>query len=533
MPVKNIMEKSASSAIPLWETTVSWHAPMPAFGLTTSPGVEMSADSGSCSDTFLRWCVAHALNECRKGKVITTADDWKKYMEDPKGTYPSSAPRYEVVVPYSSEAVFCSINTGKAVVEKVQARPLNDNVNAKVSKATNKESSELIKVARGNKRIMIRKPSSRKRVAEPTARPKYCPIPKPHFELSREAFPAGTPDQMINQARAAFASSVSSSSQTCYTSAYNHLLQAEAQLGRRFSSPPLEAEISYYTAYLIQRNISKPSIQSYLSGLRFAILARGAQSHTPMPSLAAQLMSGVANMNKNAMAEALKCRRRPITLNMLILLRSSIANHPSWSPYEKSLRWSTMLLCYWGSFRMGELISQEKWKFDPLKALMPSDLQFKEDCLSVWIRSPKIWSQGGDIVEVWKVSENEDMDPVLAVSRFLQFRNLAFGEANDKPVFLHQDGSLYTKAELNQDLRNLLAQYPALSRSGRESWSGHSFRAGLATLLTSLGFTEEQVKKWGRWHSAAYMLYAQDQSMRRKTRSELTEVFGKMLASLH
>ena len=32
-------------------------------------------------------------------------------MEDPKGTYPSSAPRYEVVVPYSSEAVFCSINT--------------------------------------------------------------------------------------------------------------------------------------------------------------------------------------------------------------------------------------------------------------------------------------------------------------------------------------------------------------------------------------------------------------------------------------
>ena len=53
MPVKNIMEKSASSAIPLWETTVSCYAPMPAFGLTTSPGVEMSADSGSCSDTFL------------------------------------------------------------------------------------------------------------------------------------------------------------------------------------------------------------------------------------------------------------------------------------------------------------------------------------------------------------------------------------------------------------------------------------------------------------------------------------------------
>ena len=101
-------------------------------------------------------------------------------------------------------------------------------------------------------------------------------------------------------------------------------------------------------------------------------------------------------------------------------------------------------------------------------------------------------------MEVWRVSENEDMDPVLAVSRFLQFRNIAFGEAKDKPVFLHQDGALYTKSEMNQDLKNLLSQYPALLASGRESWSGHSFRAGLATLLTSLGFSEEQVKKVGQ-----------------------------------
>ena len=144
----------------------------------------------------------------------------------------------------------------------------------------------------------------------------------------------------------------------------------------------------------------------------------------------------------------------------------------------------------------------------------------------MWICSPKIWTEGGDIVEVWRVLENEDMDPVLAVSRFLQLRKAAFGDLEDKPVFLHQDGSLYTKTEMNKDLKEILAQFPALSGTGRESWSGHSFRA-------SLGFSEEQIKKWGRWHSAAYMLYAQDQTMRRKTRAELTNVFGKMLASLN
>ena len=46
-----------------------------------------------------------------------------------------------------------------------------------------------------------------------------------------------------------------------------------------------------------------------LSALRFVALSRGAQSHTPMPALATQLMSGVANMRKDAVQEALKCRR--------------------------------------------------------------------------------------------------------------------------------------------------------------------------------------------------------------------------------
>ena len=534
LPVRNMMEKSASTAIPLWETPISWHSPMPAFGMITSPGLEMSADSVACSDTFLRWCMTHVLNECRKGREVTTAEEWTKYMAEPKGSYPTSAPRYEFVIPFSTDPGFCNIDTGKPVVYQVQASsPHDSKVKHKMdNNEVGRENNEYIEVVRSNRKIKVKKPS-KKKVAEATARPKYCPIPRPHFQLSRAAFPAGTPDHMIEQARAVFASSVSSSSQASYTSAYNHLLKAEAKLGRSFSSPPLESEISYFTTYLIEKKISKPSIQSYLSGLRFVVLSRGAQSHTPMPALATQLMSGVANMNKNAMLEALKCRRRPITLNILILLRSSIAAHPSWTPYEKSLRWSTMMLAYWGSFRMGELLSQEKQKFNPSTSLLPSDLQFKEDCLAVWIRSPKIWTQGGDIVEVWRVLENEDMDPVLAVSRFLQFRNETFGDLNDKPVFIHQDGSLYTKSELNKDLKDLLAQFPALSGSGRESWSGHSFRAGLATLLTSLGFSEEQVKKWGRWHSAAYMLYAQDLTMRRKTRAELTSVFGKMLSSLN
>ena len=109
-----------------------------------------------------------------------------------------------------------------------------------------RDDSESIKVTRAGRKIKIKIRRSAMKIAEATARPKYCPIPRTHFKLSKTALPVGTPDH-LEKAKAAFASSVSSSAQASYTSAYNHLLKAEAQLGRRFSSPPQEYEISYFT----------------------------------------------------------------------------------------------------------------------------------------------------------------------------------------------------------------------------------------------------------------------------------------------
>ena len=191
-------------------------------------------------------------------------------------------------------------------------------------KGVNDVESETINVTRGGKHIKLTKSSMRKmdtKLPVSTAPPKYSSKPRPQFRLSASELRPCTPDYMIKDARAAIAASVSSSTQNSYNSAYNHLLKAEAILGRKFSTPPLDSEITFFITYLIQRNTAKSTVQSYLSALRFVSLSRGAQSHTPLPDLTSQLMSGVANRDKNAVKEALKCRRRPITLNMLILLR--------------------------------------------------------------------------------------------------------------------------------------------------------------------------------------------------------------------
>ena len=100
------------------------------------------------------------------------------------------------------------------------------------------------------------------------------------------------------------------------------------------------------------------------------------------------------------------------------------------------------------------------------------------------------------------------------------------------PLFVHQDGSNLTKYEFNQTLKELLNMFPSLSTSSLDFWAGHSFMAGLSTILQKLGFTAEQIKAWGRWKSSAYLVYLKDMSARRATRAKLTTTFSEILASL-
>ena len=98
-------------------------------------------------------------------------------------------------------------------------------------------------------------------------------------------------------------------------------------------------------------------------------------------------------------------------------------------------------------------------------------------------------------------------------------------------MFLHEDGSIYSKCELNADLTVLLNNYPELDNP-RDLFSGHSFRAGLATILSVLGFSEEEIKGWGRWKSEAYIRYLKDQTHRKKVFEKFRSTFSTILASV-
>ena len=189
---------------------------------------------------------------------------------------------------------------------------------------------------------------------------------------------------------------------------------------------------------------------------------------------------------------------------------------------------NSLLVAFWGSFRISELLPEERYSFNEKDALMVSDLFLNKDSIGLWLRSEKVSSDYGNVIEIWKLDSRPDLDPVIALSAFLERRsNIPGGET--LPVFIWQDGSNLTKGQFNAVLKDLLSMFPEFSTSTRDFWAGHSFRSGLPTLLQSLVFQEDEIKRWGRWKSMAYQAYLKDFSARRKTKEKLTQTFDEIL----
>ena len=182
-------------------------------------------------------------------------------------------------------------------------------------------------------------------------------------------------------------------------------------------------------------------------------------------------------------------------------------------------------------YRIGELLCEFRHGFNVKDSLMLSDIKLEVDSVSIWLRSEKVASDLGNVVEIWSLPEREDLDPVVALKSFLQRRS-SLSSNIDAPVFTLEDGSNLTKTKFNEELKKLLGEFPELTESPLDSWTGHSFRSGLPTILQSLGFSEDEIKSWGRWKSAAYLSYLKDMTLRKKTRARLTTTFSQILKEL-
>ena len=133
-------------------------------------------------------------------------------------------------------------------------------------------------------------------------------------------------------------------------------------------------------------------------------MARGVTSPPPLPALATQLIKGSSNSQKDAKKAANAKTRRAITIDILTLLENSIARNETWSAYEKSLRFTVMLLAWWGTLRLGELLGSKISEYHVSTSLLASDVKFhdQKSSISIWLRNPKMAREAaGDVVEIW------------------------------------------------------------------------------------------------------------------------------------
>lgn len=296
------------------------------------------------------------------------------------------------------------------------------------------------------------------------------------------------------------------------------LFKCSDETGITFSLPLTCTDILSFTAWLLSRDVRSSTISSYLSGLRQMHLSNGLIIPEIRSDIVNQVLRGKANFD--AVHPTNKPPRLPITPTALRLLKYeiSVCLKPK---YEKRLLWFLCTALFHGSFRLGELLSKTKTYYDPDFCLLRQDLTIGDhtlnnsrfSVLSFSIKSPKANKPNTpDIVDIFPT--NTDLCPVKA---YLNWTRCDSRSAQDLPLFSLLSGSPITCTDFNSLLKLWLSKYfdPAVGY-----FSGHSFRAGIPSILGNLGFNDSDIKLAGRWSSSAFQAYLKLPRTRRLAMAE-------------
>ena len=303
----------------------------------------------------------------------------------------------------------------------------------------------------------------------------------------------------------AIAASVSSETKSGYSTALNMLAACQSTLGRTMELPMSDKDVLCFVAFMANRKVLDTTISKYLSAIRYALLSSGYECENLRTPVVKQVLKGIHNLRRDPLALAEKKTRRAMTVFHLRLLGHALATSKM-SEYSKSAIWAVSLAAFWGSLRIGEVLGPLIRAFDPKSTLLLSDVGVSDKGLKFWIRSPKKCTPSGDVIELFHVPD-ASLDPVKAISHYKELRGKIHGNEGSKPFFLEEDGRILTKQRFNKCLHDLLDRF---LKDERDKLTGHSFRSGLATLMEAAGFSEMDIKAWGRWSSEAFRKYCKE-----------------------
>ena len=314
--------------------------------------------------------------------------------------------------------------------------------------------------------------------------------------------------------------SLSANSWNRYNAALNSWNSYIKHTGKMFSWPFKANLLRGYVGWAINvKHLQPNTVRIYLSDLKLAHELRNKSTTEFEDFFLKKMLKGADHLK---MYTSIKNKTKLVmTFQMLRILGHKVAQS-EWTVEKKRVFWGASCLAYFGSFRLGEILSNTKGgEFENLKW---GDVNFRPDGSALLnIRFPKVIKNvQGDFVDIFGL-EGKDYCPVSCLKALA--KNANHKENKEKNVFSFSNGTCLTIFQFTTELKNLLSDVfgPAIA-----NLSGHSFRAGIPAALCNRPdiASEDDVMCWGRWSSEAYKLYTRLKLSARKT------IFDKIMCAI-
>ena len=159
-----------------------------------------------------------------------------------------------------------------------------------------------------------------------------------------------------------------------YGTVKKHLLSCQRNLDINISFPMTNVQTLAFLAWLIRRGLKSSTINSYMSALRTIHLTKGVECPALRPPIIASVLEGRAHI------DAIRARlentppRLPVTPAVLKLLKVCLNK---WNKDDQTilLVWSVCLICFFGGFRVHEILSKKESMYDPAFTLLSRDIK--------------------------------------------------------------------------------------------------------------------------------------------------------------
>ena len=267
---------------------------------------------------------------------------------------------------------------------------------------------------------------------------------------------------------------------------------------------PLEENtVLAFVHWLAFKRGSKAStIDTYLSGIRQLHVERGLPTDNIRTDRVKTILKGLKNKNLAEDRKEGVEKRKPITTDILLVLKGKLAE-ADMNGRDQRLVWTVSSILFHGAFRVHELLCKKQSSFDPDFTLLGRDVklvtQGGREVLQLRIKAPKEQKVGKDvIVDVY--STDSELCPVRAFKKWIKVK----GMEDELPLFRFSSGIPLTGKKFNEVVRDRLK---GEVENIEKLFSSHSFRAGAASMMAAIGYSDDDIKAVGRWSSRAFMEY--------------------------